>query len=196
MFKPGDKVLVLFPLRSNPLPARFHGPYEIYSKVNDLNYVVKTPDRRKPRQLCHINMLKPYHDRSVNVVAVVESQAVNKESVVEDAFQDGEPTIKPEIIPCKLSNSEILHNIDLKVSHLESCQQLQMKELILKYKDLFPDVPKKTSVAVHDVDVGDAKPIKQHPYHMNPEKGKLAEDEIAYMLEHQIIQPSNSNWVF
>lgn len=193
-FKPGDKVLVLFPLQSNPLQARFHGPYEIYSKVNDLNYVVKTPDRRKPRQLCHINMLKPYHDRSVNVVAVVESQAVNKESVIEDVFQDDEPTIKPEIIPCKLSNSEILNNIGLKLSHLNSCQQLQMKELILKYNVLFPDVPKRTSVAVHDVDVGDAKPIKQHPYRMNPEKCKLAEDEIVYMLEHKIIQPSNSNW--
>ena len=61
-------------------------------------------------------MLKPYHDRSVNVVAVVESQAVNKESVIEDVFQDDEPTIKPEIIPCKLSNSEVLNNIGLKLS--------------------------------------------------------------------------------
>ena len=38
-FKPGDKVLVLFPLQSNPLQARFHGPYEILTKLNDLNYI-------------------------------------------------------------------------------------------------------------------------------------------------------------
>ena len=46
-FKAGDQVLVLFPMQANPLQARFHGPYEIHSKVNDLNYLVKTPDRIK-----------------------------------------------------------------------------------------------------------------------------------------------------
>ena len=55
-FKAGNKVLVLFPIQQNPLQAKFHGPYEVNSKVNDLSYVVKTPDRRKPMQLCHINM--------------------------------------------------------------------------------------------------------------------------------------------
>ena len=47
---------------------------------------------------------------------------------------------------------------------------------------------------VHDVDVGDTRPIKQHPYRMNPEKGKLAEKEIEYMLTNGIIQPSDSSW--
>ena len=70
-FKPGDKVLVSFPLQGNPLQARFHGPYEIQTKVSNLNYVVKTPDRRKPTQLCHINMLKPYYDPSVETVSMV-----------------------------------------------------------------------------------------------------------------------------
>ena len=50
-------------------------------------------------------MLKPYCYRPVSVVAIVEGQTVDKESVVEDEFQDDEP-IRHEIIPCKLSNSE------------------------------------------------------------------------------------------
>ena len=27
--KPGDKVLVLLPLRGNPLQAKYHGPYKV-----------------------------------------------------------------------------------------------------------------------------------------------------------------------
>lgn len=35
---------------------------------------------------------------------------------------------------------------------------------------------------------------KQHPYRMSSEKCKLTEKEVASMLEHNIIQPSHSNW--
>ena len=75
VFKPGDKVLVLFPIPGNPLQARYFGPYEVESKVGEVDYVVKTPGRRKSRQLCHINMLKEYFERSiiVKVTAAVQS---------------------------------------------------------------------------------------------------------------------------
>ena len=73
-------MLVLFPLQGNPLQARFHGPYEIQAKVSNLNCVVKTPARRKPTQLCHINMLKPYYDPSVETVSmVVDSRSPSNE---------------------------------------------------------------------------------------------------------------------
>ena len=32
--------------------------------MGEVDYIVKTPDRRKIRQLCHINMLKEYVDRN------------------------------------------------------------------------------------------------------------------------------------
>ena len=35
-------------------------------KVTDLNYSVRTPDRRKKTHLCHINMLKSYVNRDKN----------------------------------------------------------------------------------------------------------------------------------
>ena len=64
----------------------------------------------------------------------------------------------------------------------------------MKYQHVFPDVLKRISMTSHDVDVGDTNPIKQHPYRMNPEKCKLADKEIDYMLKHGIIQPSKSEW--
>ena len=33
------------------------GPHLTEKKLNDLNYVTVTPDRRKETQLCHIHML-------------------------------------------------------------------------------------------------------------------------------------------
>ena len=62
-FKPGDKVLALLPVPGRPLQARYFGPYIVDKKMSDLNYVLQTPDRRKQKQLCHINMLKPYYSR-------------------------------------------------------------------------------------------------------------------------------------
>jgi hypothetical protein len=63
VFKPGDKVLVFLPIPGHPLRARYFGPYEIESKLSDVNYVVKIPGRRKEKRVCHINMLKEYFDR-------------------------------------------------------------------------------------------------------------------------------------
>ena len=53
--------------------TRYFGPYGVEKKENELNYVIVLPDRHKRKQLCHVNMLKLYHERRkeeqcVNVV--------------------------------------------------------------------------------------------------------------------------------
>ena len=59
---------------------------------------------------------------------------------------------------------------------------------------LFPDTPTQTSVMCPDVDVGDAKPVKQHAYRVNPQKRKLLQQEVMYMLDSGLIEPSHSAW--
>ena len=73
----------------------------------------------------------------------------------------------------RLQNSDILCNLNSKLEHLEDSKKQELKELIYEYKHSFPDVPTRTNKIVHDVDVGDAKPIKQHPYRSNPVKQQL-----------------------
>ena len=63
VFKPGHKVLIFLHIPCRPLNARYQGPYEIESCHSPLNYVVKTPDRRKSKQLCPVIMIKMYHSR-------------------------------------------------------------------------------------------------------------------------------------
>ena len=190
-FKPGDKVLVLFPIQSDPLHARFHGPYVIERKVGELDYLVKTPDRRKPNQLCHVNMLKAYVERDHDTGDVETVGVVITTSEQSETQQGSNKTLS---LSCKLSNSEVLERLDEKLDHLDDMQRDSMKALLLKYTDVFPDVPRRTSIMKHDVDVGDSLPIKQHSYRMNPEKNRLSEKEIKYMLENDIIRRSNSSW--
>jgi hypothetical protein len=47
VFKPGDKVRLFLPIPGHPLQTRYHGLNEIESKLSDVSYVVKTPERRK-----------------------------------------------------------------------------------------------------------------------------------------------------
>ena len=69
----------------------------------------------------------------------------------------------------------------------------------------FPDAPGRTTAAIHDVDVGEAIPIKQHAYRVNPVKREYnIRKEVEYiyiyiyiyiyMLKNGIMEPSQSQW--
>ena len=105
---------------------------------------------------------------------------------------------KPDIIPrdyhAKLNNSEILANLDQKLGHLSQVEKEELGNLLLDYNTVFPDVPSQTHIVTHDVDVGDAAPIKQHPYRVSPQKAEKMSKEVSYMLENNLIEPSKSDW--
>jgi len=76
-FQPGDKVLVLLPMPGKPLHAKYHGPYTVEQQLGLVDYVISTPDRRKTKRVCHVNLLKPYHDREPGLDPAVASIPVN-----------------------------------------------------------------------------------------------------------------------
>ena len=194
-FKPGDKVVALLPIPGRPLQARYFGPYTIDKKTSDLNYIINIPGRRKNKQMCHVNMLKEYFDRDssiskpITVVNTVPQESNVFEHEVNSDFID-----KSDPGPSKLENSDILRNLNNKLSHLEPSQQEELKQLIHEYEHLFPDIPTRTDKIYHDVIVENSKPIKQHPYRMNPLKQKYLQDEVKYLLENDFIEPSQSNY--
>ena len=153
-FQPGDRVLALLPVHGSPLEARYCGPYTVQEKRSDVN----TPERRKIRHLCHINMLKRYHCQSDSgekptalTTVIHQGQAVELDTNEEDKCV------------MRLSNSDILSNLDEKLKHLSPPQKTEIESLLHEFKAIFPNAPGKTTAAVHDVDVGEAVPIKQHP---------------------------------
>lgn len=200
-FQPGDKVLVLLPLPGSPMQARFSGPYQIEKKLNDTNYAVSTPDRKRKIRVCHINMLKAYISRDgvksqpdpVDLLPVVANTAVNLSPVYSPDL-DG-LCCKDAIASCgTLSNSAILHNLQLHLSYLPAAQCDCVVQLIEKYHMLFNDVPSQTTMVTHDIDVGECRPIKQHPYRANPNKRQVMKNEVEYLLTHGFAVPSQSPW--
>ena len=194
-FKPGDKVLALLPIPGRPLQARYFGPYTIDKKTSDLNYIINTPGRHKNKQTCHVNMLKEYFDRDSSIskpITVVNT--VPQESNVFEPQVNSDFIDKSDPGPSKLENSDILRNLNNKLSHLEPSQQEELKQLIHEYEHLFPDIPTRTDKIYHDVIVEDSKPVKQHPNRMNPLKQKYLQDEVKYLLENDFIEPSQSNY--
>ena len=83
--------------------------------------------------------------------------------------------------PIKLQNSQILNDLGTKLSHLPSVQRKELAEVITQYREVFCDVPSKTNLIEHDVDVGDSAPIKQHPYRVSPMKRELLDKEVQYV---------------
>ena len=196
-FEPGDRVLVLFPVVGNPLQAKYSGPYKVVKKISDTNYLVKTPDRRKETQVCHINMLKAYHEKpkpelvTLNNRLGLESPTHSKDCVgqVAEKEEDTESEVRlgNDQQPIKLQNSQILNDLGTKLSHLPLVQRKELAEVITQYREVFPDVTSKTNLIEHDVDVGDSAPIKQHPYRVSPMKKELLDKEVQYMLKNDII---------
>ena len=188
-FNVGDKVLVLFPMQGHPMKARYSGPWEIERQLSDVNYIVKTPGRRKSNQLCHINMLKRYHERAegkVNSVNIVNATEEIRDEISEMRLEkcDGK----------MLDNSTVLKNMNFKLRHMELEKREELIGVIKSYKNLFQDTPRRTNAIVHDVEVENVEPIKQHPYRVNPRKREIMRQEIDYMLKHDLIEPSNSPW--
>ena len=45
---------MLLVIHCHPLQAKYFWPYVIESRLNDLNYIVNTPTRRKKSQICQV----------------------------------------------------------------------------------------------------------------------------------------------
>ena len=158
-FMPGDRVLALLPIPGKPLQARYYGPYTVDKQISDVNYIVNTPGRRKQKQLCHVNMLKQYIDRdssSVTPISVVSSVPQEQSEMNSEDMN----FIKSDPASSKLQNSDILKDLDQKLSHLDPVKKKELKQLIYQYEHLFPDIPTRTDKIYHDVNVEDSQPVK------------------------------------
>ena len=109
-------------------------------------------------------MLKLYHSRDdspdVTAVPAVSSpaavvlahSAVNAPVVVGDGFS---LRIASQLC-ARLTDSELLPNIPALLVHLCGEQQAVIVTLVDTFHSIFGDIPSRTTVLVHDVDVGDA----------------------------------------
>ncbi len=66
--------------------------------------------------------------------------------------------------------------------------------MINEFPSLFNDVPSRTTVLQHDINVENATSIKQHAYRVNVAKRAAMRGEVDYLLKHGLAKPSCSPW--
>ena len=102
---------------------------------------------------------------------------------------------KPSDRTClKLQYSDIVKALDKTLSHLGETQRDELKMLSFEYKHLFPNIPTRTCKIYYDVNVEGSKPVKQHPYRVNPIKLRYLREEIKYLLDNDFMKPSQSHF--
>lgn len=101
--------------------------------MSELNYFVETPDRKKSRQLCHVNLLKPYYARSdglVSPAAVATSVRCSSVALGSAASQEKDLCTPDDLLKGRLKNSESLANLDVMLEHLPESRRSDLLSLI------------------------------------------------------------------
>ena len=144
-------------------------------------------------------MLKKCIDRNSDSSVISSVSIVNSVSHEQNQTDFEEMnSVNCEPLSSKLQNSDILHDLDQKLSHLDPDKKHELKQLILEYLEyehFFPDIPSRTDKIYHDVDIIEgAKAVKQHPYRLHPERQQYLRKEVKYLLDNDLIEPSQSEW--
>ena len=149
-------------------------------RLNEVDYVIATSDRRKMKRVIRVNLLKTLVSRdevTVEPGSASESVTVNLISNVESNNVVSSVTVS-----------------DISLSHLED-DQVQLQQLLVRYADVFSDVPGKTNLMQHTIRLKEGVvPVAQAPYRLNPDKLKLVDKEIDDLLAEGIIERSDSAW--
>lgn len=190
------QVLALLPILGHPLQARYSGPYRVAKKISATDYVIDTPDRKKKQRLCHINLLKPYRqledESELREVVEPAEGGLIPVCLVSTAQGDAEVGDPLTVTGLWQDNRKAWTEVAEKLAHLPTDQCQEVSALLERYQTVFRDTPGRTQAACHDIEVGDATPVKQAPYRVNPHRAMIIREELDYMLAHVLIEPACS----
>ncbi|XP_064100914.1 uncharacterized protein LOC135211541 [Macrobrachium nipponense] len=128
-----------------------------------------------------------YHPESQGVLERWHQTFKKNTSATANSIDDLIPSWSPE------SNSEVLQNLELKLSHLPSEHSQRLQTLIDNVS--FCDFPRKSTVLLHDIElVPGTMPIRQLPYRLSPDRKAQMKREVEYLLKHGLSVPSKSPW--
>ena len=169
--------MVLLPIPGHPLEAKFHGPYVVEQPLGPVDYVISTLGRRKTKCVCHVNLLKKYHERDSRFVTYVTSDSL------------------PEPQETNSDQSKVDTNLSTANSSLSAEEQAELEKILADFADVFSDTPGKTNLVVHYIELlPNTQPIRCAPYRLHPEKREFLRTELDNLLQQGIIEESNSPW--
>nr|XP_008105066.1 PREDICTED: uncharacterized protein LOC100554808 [Anolis carolinensis] len=175
-FEIGDEVLYLTPTKTNKLQVDWTGPWKVLRRHSGVNYSIYD-EQSNVEKLVHVNMLKPYVNRSVNVCMIISGEETGT-----FPFWEG-------------NRKAYRSSEQVKVDEgLSQSQQKQVRKLLNKYDHLFSDLPGRVQGIYHQIITGDTPPIASPPYRVTGKITKCIEREVKEMLDMGIVVPSSSPW--
>lgn len=75
----GQKVLLLLPSSESSLLVKWQGPFKVLRKVGEVTYEISMPDRRRSKQIFHVNLLKQWVDRPSSIQDQLWARTVEEE---------------------------------------------------------------------------------------------------------------------
>jgi len=94
-----------------PLHAKYHVPYAVEQQLGPVDYIISTPDCRKTKRVCHVNLLKQYYERHSQLDQAVSSipADVHGQLSVDKELECLAPTSLPSsvtVVDTLLSNTD------------------------------------------------------------------------------------------
>ena len=179
-FDVGDKVLVLLPTPGSKLEEKWQGPYTITKELIDgLNYELDTGKSVKRYRVYHVNLLRKWQSKD-EITALVLPESPN-------ASLPHESNVPPTY------DKEDWRDVEISDA-LDNQQKQQVKEILEEFSDVLSGIPNTTNAAIHQIDTGDAQPIRCTPYKIPQRLEEEVNKEIEKMLALGIIRPSTSPW--
>ena len=192
----GDEVLLLLPTDRNKLLMHWKGPFKIVKKNNRMNYQIDLGSRK---QTFHINMLKKYYRRGevgavleevkggtafeIAAVAIIQEEIDNEP---DDILSSDTLLYLPPLTPTETVK-------DVKISpELEEDQTTEVKRILGHFKDVLTDIPGKTNLGKHTIELTDEEPVRCKPYPIPHAVRGEVHKELDKMLEMGIIRRSES----
>lgn len=138
--------------------------------------------------------MTPVTSLSVDFVSTTAIAGQSTSEISEEMVGNSGPVATEEmngpsrgVVEGQLNNSEIFEN-------LSESEKTDIMKLASSFPSLFSDVPTRTHIIEHDIDVGIAQPVKQHTYRVNPIKRELLQKEVYYLLALNLAEYSFSSW--
>ena len=186
-------MLLLLPTDRNKLLMHWKGPFKIVKKnINRMNYQIDLGSRK---QIFHINMLKKCYRRGEVCASLEEVKAGSAFEIAavpiiqEEIDNEQEDILSSDVLlhlP-PLTSTETVK--DLKISpELEEDQTTEVKRILGHFKDVLTDIPGKTNLGKHTIELTDEEPVRCKPYPIPHKVRCEVHKELNKMLEMGIIR--------
>ena len=186
--KAGDLVLILLPTDNNKLLMQWKGPFEVKEVLGDNDYRV---DVKGKVRTYHINLLKEYIQRKEEHKA---TSVLEKAGAAIIECEEGCSSIEDDEHLLEFTRLEAKETYkDVKISEdLTSEQQKEVRELICEFKEIFSDLPGKTNLVEHKIELTNDEPVRLKPYPIPYSVRESLKKDVDQMLKMGIIRKSSS----